>query len=301
MTSKIMMLRLADIDTRQGTQTRHCLNQAVIEDYAEKIRTSRVEGTKNPLPPCGVVRDATGKLILAAGFHRFSAHQLAGETEIECEVTQGDLDAAKIIALDSNNAHGLQPNDADKRQQVLVAFTLPGAERMSNVQLAKIAHVSESLVRGMRTNAPTERTIIRNGKEVTMNTANIGTPKPPEEYPAKPTIPVVESQHDNDLLDKAMLRLEMALGDSASMVIDAIESRTLPLSEREIMDWADGSEGRIKAIEYYVVSLQMSPVKAYKFLDDIPETLEHLQHRALANKGSFTLQHNGFLFTCQRV
>ena len=198
---EVVILKLSSIDTTAGTQARVTLDSEVIQEYADIITECRRLDKSLPFPPVDVFRLASGKSILADGFHRDFAHERAGEKEIACILHVGTLEDAIEFAAGSNFTHGLRRTNADKLNAVKMLFASSFHAKMSNVQLAAIAHVSESFVREHRpANAPAVRTVTRRGQEIEMNTSNIGTPglvqiKDRDETPSTPEPPEVPSTH----------------------------------------------------------------------------------------------------------
>lgn len=93
------------------TQLRAAMSAETVQDYAERIEAGE------PLPPV-VVYDDGENYWLSDGFHRFSAHESLGHSDIPAEVRQGSrLDAIRNSA-EANAIHGLPLTPADKQNAV---------------------------------------------------------------------------------------------------------------------------------------------------------------------------------------
>lgn len=94
-----------EIVYRKDLYPRFNPNQEVIEKYSQSIEQ---------LPPIMVNQNH----ILIDGFHRWKAHELAGLTEINCEIVQTESElAVKIMAYKINSTHGLQLSTPEKKHR----------------------------------------------------------------------------------------------------------------------------------------------------------------------------------------
>jgi len=98
-----------------GLQTRAAMNDEVVSDYAEILRSG------GKLPPVVVYRDVFTN-YLADGYHRVEAARRLGRIDIEAEVRDGDRTAALRHALKANAAHGLRRSNEDKRNALQMAW-----------------------------------------------------------------------------------------------------------------------------------------------------------------------------------
>ncbi len=188
----IRTVRLDAITADPGVQSRAATDQAAVEEYAELMR----QGVK--FPPLAAYDDGE-QLWLAGGFHRHAAAQLAGLSEIECDVDTGTRDDAILYAVGSNSKHGVRRTAADKRRSVEMLLARPEWAKWSNCEIGRRCNVSESLVRAVRgelslrlkrSETPAEAAGVtgnvssegnhgrtyttRHGTTATMNTSNIG-------------------------------------------------------------------------------------------------------------------------------
>ncbi len=130
-------LRTCDILVDAGAQVRAAPNDAVANDYAEQLAGGAT------FPPI-VVFDDGAELHLADGYHRLTAHELAGRTEIEAQVRTGTKADALWFALGANRAHGLRLTNTDKRHAVALALTT--WPEKTQVEIARQVGCSQGLV-----------------------------------------------------------------------------------------------------------------------------------------------------------
>lgn len=86
--------------------------------------------------------------VLTRGFHRFAAHQLAGETKANFEVHSGTWDEAREDADLDNLKHGIQLNRRERRL-VIERYLKRHSER-SDVWIAKDTYTTDKTVRDVR-------------------------------------------------------------------------------------------------------------------------------------------------------
>jgi hypothetical protein len=88
--------------------------------------------------------------LLADGFHRVRAHELAGRTEIEVEVRKGDRRAALLFAAGANATHGARRTNQDKRRAVMALLADPEWAKKSPEWVAEQCGVSRPFVYRVR-------------------------------------------------------------------------------------------------------------------------------------------------------
>jgi ParB-like nuclease domain len=163
----------------EGTQTRAELNQTVIAEYAEAYE----QGIE--LPPIDVYYDDM-VYWLADGFHRVRALQQIGRDTVPANVHHGSQREALVSALGANETHGLRRTNADRRQAVMIMLNDPEWSGWANTEIARQCHVSEYLVRTIRSEiTPSEpepvkektRQARRGTTTYPMKTENIGAKK----------------------------------------------------------------------------------------------------------------------------
>jgi len=160
-----------------GTQSRVEINNEIVTEYAEAIKAGA------EFPAVVVFNDGADNW-LADGFHRFHGHNQAGLTSILADIRQGTTRDAVLYSLGANGTHGLNRTNADKRKAVTTMLNDAEWAKWSDGAIAKACSVSAMTVGRIRADiapisnkvidAPTTRTVERNGKTYEQNTANIG-------------------------------------------------------------------------------------------------------------------------------
>ncbi|RSC31228.1 hypothetical protein EGT36_21380 [Agrobacterium sp. FDAARGOS_525] len=173
------ILKLSQIRTDGGTQSRATLNDHVADEYAELMRAGTV------FPPLVVFYDGSD-YWLADGFHRYEALHLAELNEVDVDVRQGARRDAILYSVGANASHGLRRTNEDKRRAVSTLLQDAEWSKWSDREIARRAGVHHEMVGKLRTDVSggnrqieTVRTVERNGTTYQQNTAAIGKAEPP--------------------------------------------------------------------------------------------------------------------------
>lgn len=134
-------LKLSQIRTDAGTQSRAGINEEVVADYAERM----VEGDK--FPAVVVFHDGT-EYFLADGFHRVMAASRNEFLDVLADVRQGTRMDALKHSLGANTSNGLQRTTKDKRRCVEIG--LKEFSSYSNRAIAQLCGVSDMMVAAIR-------------------------------------------------------------------------------------------------------------------------------------------------------
>ena len=138
-----MNLELSNIRIDGGTQSRACINEHVVTDYAEAIQA----GTQFP----SVIVYFDGSVYwLADGFHRVQAYQRAGVERVSAEVRQGTQRDAILYSVGANASHGLRRTNEDKRRAVETLLSDAEWSKWSDREIARRCSVSSPMVAGLR-------------------------------------------------------------------------------------------------------------------------------------------------------
>lgn len=182
--SHYVYLPLAEISIDGGTQARAEINMATVAEYADALSEGET------LPPALVFFDGA-KHHLADGFHRFHANAKIGAVSMECEIRTGTRRDAVLFSVGANDSHGLRRCSADKQKSVMTLLADPEWSKWSDRAIAKECKVDGKTVAAQRraicgnsADAPTARTVERNGKTYTQDTA--GQKKAGKERAEKP-------------------------------------------------------------------------------------------------------------------
>ncbi len=171
----VEQVALHDIRTDGGTQARAALNDETVAEYAANIEAN------DAMPPVVVFYDGSA-YWLADGFHRVAARAKVGRLTVKAEVRQGTRRDAVLYACGANATHGLRRTNADKRRAVETLLRDEEWSQWPQAQIAKACGVSREYVSRVfgevkascDRSQDAERTVERNGKTYTQNTANIG-------------------------------------------------------------------------------------------------------------------------------
>jgi hypothetical protein len=144
-----------------GTQPREKIDQAVCDDYGERMNAGE------PFPAIDVFFDGQD-YWLVDGFHRVQAYVMAMPGKaIICNVYQGTLQDAQWYSYGVNKTHGLRRSNEDKKRAVKFALAHPTAEGKSNIQIADHCGVSEFMIRKyLRRKEDTSSSIISKMRQV---------------------------------------------------------------------------------------------------------------------------------------
>jgi len=125
-----MKIRVSDVVFRKDLYPRIEHNQAKAQEYSENIEH---------LPPIEV--NQHNELI--DGFHRWTAHKLAGVDEIEAFVTQTSSDMHLLeLAIKTNACHGLQMSQADKKKMAIRLYSVGERNADRKKELAELLSVT---------------------------------------------------------------------------------------------------------------------------------------------------------------
>lgn len=167
-------VKISSLVVTTGTQIRACVNDSLIEDFAEDMEAG------DSFPSIVLFRGPGGD-ILADGFHRVWAATRIGKKEINADIRSGSKSDALRYALSANSAHGQRRTNADKRRSV--ALALAEWPKVSDREIAEICAVGNHLVADVRKQvgeSPTCPKVGRDGKS----------------YPAKPQLRVQKSESE---------------------------------------------------------------------------------------------------------
>ena len=292
-----------------GTQPRLSLDTEVIEDYAEQLK----KGEKSPFPPIDVFRTLDGKLYLADGFHRTYGHKKAGFKEIEANIHDGTLLQAQVYALQANAQHGLRRSNKDKlyAYQHLEKITPEEQFRaMTNSEIARIIACTEGFVRGHRAAAKSSpvKAVQRKGKTVHVDTSRIGS-KAGKKTTSNDTKRSVEAKAKESKTAEPEERISLQIakvekligGREGAKIAEALGTGKLPLTTREIKDWAGFTPELAKQIAPLVTTHGFKPFRAMEFVKSEPSDpiIRELMLRAIANGGEYDYKSDVVTIHCK--
>lgn len=171
-------LALEIIRTDGDTQRRVGITPSVVDRYTLDV----MNGAK--FPALKVVFD--GKHYwLYDGFHTRIAYINNEIAVVMVEIVYGTLKDAQRLALGVNGKHGHQISDADKFAKVKWAVQQDEYREMPHEQLALICNVTPPFIATVKARLGIQdngiRKVMRGGKEITVDTTNIGVRRTLEE------------------------------------------------------------------------------------------------------------------------
>jgi len=114
----LIEIPLSEIQLDERAQPRCELDPSIIEEYAEHMKAGAT------LAPIDVFKGPEGT-ILADGYHRFRAGQVAELSHLPATVHEGGRRDAILFGVGANATHGLRRTSADKRRAVLTLLHDP--------------------------------------------------------------------------------------------------------------------------------------------------------------------------------
>ncbi len=113
---KIEEIKIEDITTDAGTQSRLKIDHKLVDDYTECMH----EGDK--FPPVVLFHDGSN-YYLADGFHRLKAAMAVGKVNIASDVRSGNRDDALWFSIGANRTNGKRVGHGDKKNAITLAIT----------------------------------------------------------------------------------------------------------------------------------------------------------------------------------
>jgi uncharacterized ParB-like nuclease family protein len=143
------MIRVDQISTSGGTQSRVAITESVVKEYMTDIQDGEI------LPPLEVHYD--GKVYwLVDGFHRLEAYKRLGHERVPCDVTRSTLEKAQWASYGANKAHGLRRTIADKRKCTRDAIAHPMSKNLTDRKLAEHLGVSNTFISNIKAESKTK-------------------------------------------------------------------------------------------------------------------------------------------------
>lgn len=166
-------LKVANIRTDGGTQSRDGINSYTVAEYADEMRSGAA------FPPIVVFYDGS-EYWLADGFHRVHAAQATMIKEMPAEIRQGSQRDAILYSVGANHNHGLRRTNDDKRRAVSRLLNDAEWVQWSDREIAEKCNVTHPFVAKLRMGLSgngfqIERKVSRNGTTYQQNISNIIT------------------------------------------------------------------------------------------------------------------------------
>ena len=122
------------------------LNEEAVDAYAEEMSHRGIEA----FPPVDVFLDDEGTHWLGDGFHRVTAAQRNGLTEIKAKVYHGSRADALVYNVSANHKNEVVRTKADKRHSVMLLLAEPDYYVKSDRAIAELCYVGNQLVGDVR-------------------------------------------------------------------------------------------------------------------------------------------------------
>ncbi len=145
---KILIVRIADIETDAGLQARAAYDEDAIRDYGERYKA------KEPMPPIVLFKDSESRLWPADGRHRIRGCESQGVRLIEAEIRDGERRDALLYACCANQRHGVKRTSADKRRAVKLLLSDKEWSQWADAEIARRCGVSNHLVMEVKDDMP---------------------------------------------------------------------------------------------------------------------------------------------------
>lgn len=135
---------LSDIVVTGATQLRTSMDGDYVKSLVEALNAG------DRFPPVRLFKGADGTHLIGDGHHRIGAYRAVGLTEINAEVTPGELDDALLYAASANETHGLRRTQRDKRKAIKAILEHATFSKKSDRTIAEMCKVSHPLVAEVR-------------------------------------------------------------------------------------------------------------------------------------------------------
>jgi hypothetical protein len=235
---------LKDISLNKQTQSRVAICQDTVAEYAEAMLDGK------PFPKVTVFFDGIHH-YLVDGYHRYFAYKKAGITEVSAEIINGTLRDAVLYAVGVNDDHGLRRTNEDKRKAVMTLLDDLEWCEWADTAIAKECNVSSMTVGRIRKSLNLEQTekkyLNKQGKEVTVNTENLGRKVEVE----------VEPEQDDHLQELAHANVELA--EELATLKDRLAIKASDATEEEKQSLTDTMaelRATVKAQEAEIAALK---------------------------------------------
>lgn len=269
------MIPLTDIRIDGGTQARIRIDEKVYEEYAMKMKEGSV------FPPIVVFQDPEGIKWLGDGFHRYHAHRINGEVDIDCEIKEGTKRDAWLYSKGANKNRGLQMTWEDNRQAITEMLLDSECSKWTNAEIARHVGVSKMTVgrvrkqlEGDKPEEPRPRKYVdKHGKESTINTKNLGKALKPVD--TKPDLPA------DDRIDE-LVTLVTTLSEENETLRDQIAIGQWDATEIEkvdIQETVTELRKQVKALEIENKTLRESRDMYQNRNAELMRTVKALQNK----------------------
>jgi ParB-like chromosome segregation protein Spo0J len=259
-------MKLTEITVDSSLQGRCKLNQEVIDEYSEALR----EGIK--LPAIKVFRIGSC-YYLVDGWHRYFAHKKAGLADIEVEVIDGNMREATLYAIGANDDHGLRRNNEDKRKAVMMLLDDVEWSEWNDSEIAKASRVSRMTVSRIKSSLGLKKDevkVLRDGKEIKLNTANIGSKNEQKFLGVQPVQKEVYQDEINAEMEAIVEENEILTRRLAVAAMEASDEEK-GLAENQLMEMAS----QIKTL---TATLNSAQAQSNTYMNQVAELKDQVKY-----------------------
>jgi len=259
-------MKLTEITVDSSLQGRCKLNQEVIDEYSEALR----EGIK--LPAIKVFRIGS-RYYLVDGWHRYFAHKKAGLADIEVEVIDGNMREATLYAIGANDDHGLRRNNEDKRKAVMMLLDDVEWSEWNDSEIAKASRVSRMTVSRIKSSLGLKKDevkVLRDGKEIKLNTANIGSKNEQKFLGVQPVQEEVYQDEINAEMEAIVEENEILTRRLAVAAMEASDEEK-GLAENQLMEMAS----QIKTL---TATLNSAQAQSNTYMNQVAELKDQVKY-----------------------
>jgi ParB-like chromosome segregation protein Spo0J len=259
-------MKLTEITVDSSLQGRCKLNQEVIDEYSEALR----EGIK--LPAIKVFRIGS-RYYLVDGWHRYFAHKKAGLADIEVEVIDGNMREATLYAIGANDDHGLRRNNEDKRKAVMMLLDDVEWSEWNDSEIAKASRVSRMTVSRIKSSLGLKKDevkVLRDGKEIKLNTANIGSKNEQKFLGVQPVQEEVYQNEINAEMEAIVEENEILTRRLAVAAMEASDEEK-GLAENQLMEMAS----QIKTL---TATLNSAQAQSNTYMNQVAELKDQVKY-----------------------
>jgi len=259
-------MKLTEITVDSSLQGRCKLNQEVIDEYSEALR----EGIK--LPAIKVFRIGS-RYYLVDGWHRYFAHKKAGLADIEVEVIDGNMREATLYAIGANDDHGLRRNNEDKRKAVMMLLDDVEWSEWNDSEIAKASRVSRMTVSRIKSSLGLKKDevkVFRDGKEIKLNTANIGSKNEQKFLGVQPVQEEIYQDEINAEMEAIVEENEILTRRLAVAAMEASDEEK-GLAENQLMEMA----AQIKTL---TATLNSAQAQSNTYMNQVAELKDQVKY-----------------------
>jgi len=259
-------MKLTEITVDSSLQGRCKLNQEVIDEYSEALR----EGIK--LPAIKVFRIGS-RYYLVDGWHRYFAHKKAGLADIEVEVIDGNMREATLYAIGANDDHGLRRNNEDKRKAVMMLLDDVEWSEWNDSEIAKASRVSRMTVSRIKSSLGLKKDevkVFRDGKEIKLNTANIGSKNEQKFLGVQPVQEEIYQDEINAEMEAIVEENEILTRRLAVAAMEASDEEK-GLAENQLMEMAS----QIKTL---TATLNSAQAQSNTYMNQVAELKDQVKY-----------------------